>query len=122
MRLSFYSYDLCRPYLNPQARVLRVLAGSPELSQTLRYKKKMMMWTLPPASTPSPAAPPSSESQRLESEVGYCMMTFVIRNGLSALSLGLPTYMNYVASLTKNWALPKQMEVQVGVVDIQKAP
>ena len=89
-----------------------MLAGSPELSQTLRYKKKMMMWTLPQASTSSFAASPASES-RLESEVGYCMMTFVIRNGLSALGLGLPTYMNYVASLTKNWALPKQMEVQV---------
>ena len=84
--------------------MLRVLAGSPELSQTLRYKKKMMMWTLPGAS-----------SSPLEAEVGYCMMTFVIRNGLNALSLGVPTYMNYVTSLTKNWVLPKQMEVQVSL-------
>lgn len=33
------------------------------------------------------------------------MMTFVIRNGLKALELGLQTYLSYVNNLAKNWGL-----------------
>ncbi len=35
-----------------KSRLLRVLAGGPELSHTLRYKKKMTMWSLPPTAQP----------------------------------------------------------------------
>jgi hypothetical protein len=33
------------------------------------------------------------------------MMTFVIRNGLRALALGLGTYLGYVDSLARSWGL-----------------
>ena len=102
-----------------QVRLVRALAGAPELSQTLRYKKKMTMWTLPspsPAAAGGPAAAAAAGAgPAQEGEVGYCMMTFVIRNGLKALQLGQSTYMNYVGSLAKSWALPHQMEAQVCV-------
>ena len=100
---------------------MRALAGAPELSQTLRYKKKMTMWTLPSPSpaTGRPVAAAAGPAQ--EGEVGYCMMTFVIRNGLKALQLGQSTYMNYVGSLAKSWALPQQMEAQVCVHGMEPA-
>ena len=105
--MKVYHWPIGIPILR-QARVLRVLAGAPDFSQTLRYKKKMMMWTLPPLSSGLSSAPGPPEAV-----VGYCLMTFVIRNGLQALGLGQATYLNYVSSLTKNWALPSQMEAQV---------
>jgi hypothetical protein len=45
--------------------------------------------------------------------VGYCMMTFVIRNGLKALALGLPTYLAYVDSLARSWRLTRHQAAQV---------
>ncbi len=59
---------------------MRALAGEPEVSTTLRYKKKMMLWTFP-----SPSAPPGAPAAQHPGVVGYSLMTFVIRNGLQAL-------------------------------------
>lgn len=59
---------------------MRALAGEPEVSTTLRYKKKMMLWTFP-----SPPAPNGAPAAQHPGVVGYSLMTFVIRNGLQAL-------------------------------------
>ncbi len=79
-----------------------------------------MLWTAPsPASaslTGGAAAAPQSDVRDDPDRagvVGYCMMTFVIRNGLPALSLGLTTYLGYVASLTRGWGLTRRQAGQV---------
>ncbi|KAG1655683.1 hypothetical protein FOA52_003276 [Chlamydomonas sp. UWO 241] len=68
-----------------RAHALRALAGAPELNRTLRYKKKMVLWSLPSSTLPSSTPLPSTPSSVDEGIVGYCMLTFVIRNGLEAL-------------------------------------
>jgi hypothetical protein len=92
-----------------QARLPRALLGGSSLGGALRYKKKMLMWRMP-------AAAGSQESPGRDEEpgVGYCMMTFVIRNGLAALKLGLQTYMGYVDNLARNWGLSPAHAAHVG--------
>lgn len=76
---------------------MQVLSGSPDTTRhTLRYKRKMVLWGV-------------------DQEVGYCMMTFVIRNGLKALKLGEGVYLGYVSSLARQWGLTHQQQSQVGV-------
>lgn len=81
-------------------QLVRALAGAPEVHHTLRYKKKMTMWSF------GSAAP--TEPLPADAVMGYCMMTFVIRNGIKALSLSSETYFSYVSSLVRNWGLPKK--------------
>eukprot|EP00798_Chlamydomonas_sp_ICE-L_P020786 gene20786-27612_t len=86
-----------------QVKAIQALSGVPDTgSTTLRYKKKMSMWS-------------RAEGDE-DAVMGYCMMTFVIRNGLQALGFGVPTYMNYVDSLVRSWGLPLQHGNQPGEV------
>jgi hypothetical protein len=71
-----------------------VLGGRPTpVDKMLRYKKKMVLWG--------------------KDHVGYCCMTFVIRNGLTALGNGDGTYLKYVDSLISNWQLTARDKEQV---------
>jgi len=92
--------------------LLRALSGAPEPKLTLRYKKKMMLWTMPPPPAPQQQQQPPARDADL-GVIGYCMMTFVIRNGLKALSLGRSTYHNYVTNLARTWGLPQDKQAQV---------
>lgn len=93
---------------------MRALAGAADVAASLRYKKKMMMWSLPaPAPSRAAQAPPAAGADAdmgvaggaggaaARGVMGYCMMTFVIRNGLKALSLGEGTYLGYVENLAR---------------------
>ncbi len=72
----------------------QALAGCPApIDKMLRYKKKMILWG--------------------PMHVGYCMMTFIIRNGLGALKQGLPAYLQHVSSLTNSWGLEAGEEAKV---------
>jgi hypothetical protein len=72
----------------------QVLGGRPTpVDKMLRYKKKMVLWG--------------------KDHVGYCCMTFVIRNGLTALGNGDGTYLKYVDSLISNWQLTARDKEQV---------
>lgn len=66
-----------------------------EQRAVLRYKKKMNLY--------------SAEV------VGYCMMTFVIRNGLPSLRMGRPHYMQYLNNLARrSCKLPEALVDKVG--------
>lgn len=97
-----------------QLRAFRALAGEPDLGSSLRYKKKMMLWTMPPPAPGAAAAASGAEAQPPQQTpqqawitggeeaggvIGYCLMTFVIRNGLTALKTGATTYIAYVDNL-----------------------
>jgi hypothetical protein len=78
-----------------QVKAPRMLLGPPDLGSTLRYKKKMLLWKVAPAAAQNvkgsgALAAPDAEEEAMG--VGYCMMTFIIRNGLGSLRLGLQTY------------------------------
>ncbi|GMH43609.1 hypothetical protein BSKO_11531 [Bryopsis sp. KO-2023] len=74
-----------------QNRVMQALAGNLSTATTLRYKKKMMLW--------GPQG------------VGYCLMTFGIRNGLGPLRSGEKSYIAYVEQLARTWGLgPRHRE------------
>lgn len=53
-----------------------------------RYKKKMSMYS--------------------QTHVGYCMMTFVIRNQLPALQMGPQKYMENIRALARRWSMSAQ--------------
>jgi len=55
----------------------------------------------------------AAEAQAAEGGVGYCMLTFIIRNGLQALKLGLPTYLAYCASQAEKLGLGEKQRGQV---------
>eukprot|EP00955_Chlamydomonas_euryale_P016126 172241-Chlamydomonas_euryale.AAC.1 len=74
----------------------------------------MMLWTMPPPPAPQQQQQPPARDADL-GVIGYCMMTFVIRNGLKALSLGRSTYHNYVTNLARTWGLPQDKQAQVCV-------
>ncbi|KAG2437038.1 hypothetical protein HYH02_011301 [Chlamydomonas schloesseri] len=100
-------------------RAMRALAGGPEAAATLRYKKKMLMWTWPSAATAPAAATAATAAATAATAdgggvVGYSLMTFVLRNGLPALRQGAATYAAYVENLTRrSWGLPAGLAGQV---------
>lgn len=109
-----------------RAGLPRALVGAPDLGGVLRYKKKMMLWSVPAkptgaapaASAPAADAPMAdaaapTAAAASEGGMGYCMMTFVIRNGLKALGLGLQTYLGYVSNLSRSWRLAPKQAAQV---------
>ena len=73
--------------LRLQLQLPQVLSGRvDDGSNVLRYKKKVLLWS--------------------DEEVGYCMMTFVIRNGLGTLGVSEGSYMSYVTHLVKeSWKM-----------------
>lgn len=76
-------------------QAMQALSGPGGPQQTvLRYKKKMLMWS--------------------DAEVGYCMMTFVIRNNLTALKLGEVSYLSALAGMARHsWGLPEALVEKV---------
>lgn len=67
--------------------------GGPQQA-ALRYKKKMLMWS--------------------DAEVGYCMMTFVIRNHLTALKRGEVSYLTALTGMARHsWGLPEALVEKV---------
>ncbi|GIM05298.1 hypothetical protein Vretimale_9759, partial [Volvox reticuliferus] len=107
-------------------RAMRALAGYPEPSAILRYKKKMIMWSFDEVErrtaalaangtcTAVAANGSSSSNGGNGGVVGYSLMTFVIRNGLPALRQGTTTYAAYVDNLVRrSWGLPKTLVTQV---------
>lgn len=64
----------------------------------LRYKKKMLMWG--------------------PDGVGYCMMTFAIRNSLPALRTSEQAYLASLTSLARHtWALPEPLVAKARPAD-----
>jgi hypothetical protein len=84
--------------LRLQLQLPQVLSGGVDVgSNVLRYKKKMLLWS--------------------DKEVGYCMMTFVIRNGLGALKVSEGSYMEYVAHLVRDaWKMEEGIVQKVNRV------
>jgi hypothetical protein len=74
-----------------EALALQRCCGALMLTQGLRYKKKMSLVAM------------AASGRR--GHVGYCMMTFVLRNGLRALQIDTRLYMEYVQRLVQRWAL-----------------
>ncbi len=64
----------------------------------------------PTAAAAAAAATASVSGQDLDrlSGVGYCMMTFIIRNGMQSLSQGPQQYLGYVNHLARGWGLPER--------------
>ncbi|EFJ47228.1 hypothetical protein VOLCADRAFT_105196 [Volvox carteri f. nagariensis] len=92
-------------------RAMRALSGRPETATTtLRYKKKMIMWTFPPDDGDGDGDAAAANG----GVVGYSLMTFVIRNGLPALRQGASNYAAYVDNLVRrSWGLPASQVAQV---------
>lgn len=75
---------------------MQMLAGPGHQQTSLRYKKKILMWS--------------------DTGVGYCMMTFVIRNGLTALRLGDLSYLSALGAMAKHsWGLPQALVEKVSL-------
>ena len=74
-----------------RSSILQAVYGPLQASARLRYKKKMT------------ALRKGDPSGHPPGHVGYCMLTFVIRNGLSELRNGRQAYAAYVRRLTKAW-------------------
>lgn len=70
--------------------------GSLRSYQGLRYKKKMHLLSV-------------GRADRV-GHVAYCMMTFVVRNGLRALRASEALYLQYVQGLVQRWALDSQQQ------------
>ncbi len=69
----------------PHPYLLPLQAGAMELRAVIRYKKKFIMYT--------------------DRNVGYCMMTFVIRNGLGILRRNTQAYITYAQNMAKRWQI-----------------
>jgi hypothetical protein len=74
-----------------EAEAVQRVCGALMPRQGLRYKKKMNLLSM--------------ATEGRSGHVAYCMMTFVIRNGLRALRLDAVLYMQYVRGLVQRWGL-----------------
>lgn len=115
---------------------MQEMAGPLQRSCGQMYKKKM--WSFRSASEALPAAlvkpatqrPGSSEisggsgvnrgqaadGQTGNAHVAYCMMTFIIRNGIKQLKQSESVYKEYVAALVRRWGLPSEQSRRVKVL------
>lgn len=111
-------------------------------SRGLRYKKKMWSYrtaadALPPALAPLATAPAVTALHKtgataagrssttlamgraaeagggVPPHVSYCMMTFIIRNGIKSLKQGASEYEGYVDALVRRWGLPEEQRRRV---------
>lgn len=103
---------------------MQALTGPLLRSRGLRYKKKMWSFrtaadALPPALAPLAAgpvgAPVATGGGSAAAHVSYCMMTFIIRNGIKSLKQGPMQYEGYVDALVRRWGLPEEQRRRVQV-------
>ena len=77
------------------SKVLQAHFGPLQASARLRYKKKMSLFRF---------ADSNSNGDKSEGgHVGYCMLTFVLRNGIGELKKSRAAYSTYVTKLAKAW-------------------
>lgn len=98
---------------------MQELTGPLLRSRGLRYKKKM--WSFRTASEPVPAAlaAPGGRGSGGQGHVAYCMMTFIIRNGIKQLKESEAVYEGYVDALVRRWGLPAEQCRRVKVRSTQ---